>query len=212
MHFIGFLDVCALCSTHRHRDYHIHHPYCWPRCGAGDAKEQRYYLVDREVMPVRACISYLRPFALPQFNQCTGMATPPAMDQPRQLNSCLNCVPIDREENFSTESRRRNFRTTSKEIVQAQRVQGDKKAGLLPMLAVFAYDKSCDMWSLGVRTSCCAATHPSRPRYWPCLHWPCLHWPCLCWSCPTLHAHDGDRHLTCILRNAVASSARLVLT
>lgn len=36
------------------------------------------------------------------------------------------------------------------EILAAQRVQQDKKAGLLPKSAVFAYDKSCDMWSLGV--------------------------------------------------------------
>lgn len=38
----------------------------------------------------------------------------------------------------------------SGEILKAQQVQKDKKAGVLPPNHQFAYDKSCDMWSLGV--------------------------------------------------------------
>ena len=36
------------------------------------------------------------------------------------------------------------------QILIAQGVQADKKSGHLPASTVFAYDKSCDMWSLGV--------------------------------------------------------------
>jgi hypothetical protein len=36
------------------------------------------------------------------------------------------------------------------QILQAQGVQSEKKLGHLPPSTIFAYDKSCDMWSLGV--------------------------------------------------------------
>lgn len=36
------------------------------------------------------------------------------------------------------------------QILKAQGVQADKQSGHLPASTVFAYDKSCDMWSLGV--------------------------------------------------------------
>ena len=36
------------------------------------------------------------------------------------------------------------------QILKAQGVLADKKSGNLPASTVFAYDKSCDMWSLGV--------------------------------------------------------------
>lgn len=36
------------------------------------------------------------------------------------------------------------------EILEAQAVYNNKQAGILPRSHVYAYDKSCDMWSLGV--------------------------------------------------------------
>ena len=37
-----------------------------------------------------------------------------------------------------------------KEILEAQNMYHKKKAGEVPQSAIYAYDKSCDMWSLGV--------------------------------------------------------------
>ena len=37
-----------------------------------------------------------------------------------------------------------------KEILEAQAVYNNKKAGVLPRSHVYAYDKSCDIWSLGI--------------------------------------------------------------